>query len=336
MSNSNSLEIVKKLKLANSHLGALKIVSKALSTAKNEPKAAIKAFGKTMETHWNKQAAKVMKKAGSVKSTKKSTDAFIKFVDKTMGKFGDNAAGDIEDYVEYIYRLTKKRFADDNNLKAVEKVELPTIEPTLWIKQDTEAIKSISNITNNSTGAFYQTSVQQTVLETVKKTMLDPTLTTEQAVEIMKKDMAKALKLQPGKLASKVVPKGFNGTANQYFHGLAENSATLARSSSSIYSILEVGGEYVISRSLRTARTCAGCLAMDGKKYKTAKVVTHLEKILNIGDISEYKDIQPSFHFKTEAESTDEQKALAKELKNDDTVRIMPYHFRCECYLDMG
>lgn len=336
MKNNHTEKIAKKLTTAYGSIGALKVVNKALSNTKNEPVTATKAFGQIMDAHWVKLAKKVMKKSDGVKSTTKSVNSFLKFVDKTMGQYSKIAADDIEDYIEHLYKLSRKRFVADHNLKAVQKAELPEIDPSIWIAKDTEAVAAITRITNNSAGKFYQNSVQKTVQESVKKNLLDTPLTNAEAVEIMKKDLAKALKIKQGQLASKVVPKGFHGTSNQYFSGLAENSATLARTAQSIYAIEDVGAKWIVIRSVRSSRTCLGCLAMDGQKFKTARMVKHLEKILSIDDVSEYKDIQPSFHFKTKGESTTKQKAEAKKIASSDQVRIPPFHFRCECYADMG
>ena len=157
-----------------------------------------------------------------------------------------------------------------------------------------------------------------------------------EAVKVMTKDLAKALKIKQGALASKVIPKGFHGTSTQYFTGLAENVATLSRSASAIYSVQEVGAKWIVIRSIRSARTCIGCIEMDGTRYKISKVVKHLEKILAIDDVSQYKEVQASFHFKTPGESSKNQLAAVKEIKAGGAILIPPFHFKCECYTDMG
>ena len=97
-----------------------------------------------------------------------------------------------------------------------------------------------------------------------------------------------------------------------------------------------MGGKYIIIRSVRTSRTCIGCLAIDGTKYKIADAVSHLEKILSIDDVSEYKDIQPYLHFTTKGDSTPDKLAEAEALKNSGVIYLPPLHFRCLCYTDMG
>lgn len=315
---------------------ALKAVVKAITKAKNDEKSTINGLGKTMLKAWEDLADNVMEKADSVKDTEKSVDSFLSYVDKEMGKLNSIIEDDMQDYIDYLYKFQKNKFVKDNDLEPVAKANLPEIEPSIWIAKDEEAISSVTRITKSSTGKFYKGSVQKTVYESVKKNILESPLTHEEAVGVMKKDLAKALKISKGKLASKVVPKGFKGTADQYFSGLAENAGTLTRTSSSIYSVSEVGGKYIVVRSVRSSRTCAGCLAMDGTKYKTADAVKHLEKILAIDDVSDYGKVQPSFHFTKTDKSTPEQLAQAKELKESGAVYLAPFHFRCECYMDMG
>ena len=59
--------------------------------------------------------------------------------------------------------------------------------------------------------------------------------------------------------------------------------------------------------------------------------------IPSINDISEYSDIQPSFHFKKGSEeTTPAQSTQLKELKADGAVYLPLFHFRCACYTDMG
>lgn len=323
----------KKIKLTK----ALKKVCIEISKAVDDDKSAVEAFGIYMLDEWTTLAKKVIAKSDDIKATEKSVDSFLKYCDSEMEKFGDEVESDIHDYIDFIYKFSKEKFIKDKGLELVEKADLPVIESTLWIEQDTAAIKSLERITGQSTGKFYKTSVMETVHNSVKKNVFEnPSLTHAEAVEIMQKDLSKALKLSKGKLASKVVPKGFHGTANQYFSGLAKNSATLARTSSTIYTIKDVGAKYVVVRSVRTSRTCVGCLAIDGQKYKTADAVSHLEKILSMDDISEYKDIQPSFHFTTKDKSTPEQLMAAQSIKESGAIHIPPHHFRCECYTDMG
>lgn len=326
---SNEIKIV-------NPLNALKKVSIALAKATDDNTKVEEAFGVMMSAEWLKLAKDVIKKSGNIKKTKKSVNKFLKYSDTTMNSFIDNIDEDMKDYIQYIYKSSKVKFNKDQGLVKVDKA-LPAVEPSLWIAQDTAAVESLGRITGNSAGKFYKSSVMKTVHESVKKNVFEnPELTHAEAVEIMQKDLSKALRVTKGKLASKVVPKGYHGTAEQYFSGLANNSATLARTSSSVYSMQEVGAEYIIVRSVRTSRSCAGCLAIDGQKYKTSSAVKHLEKILNIDDVSEYKDIQPSLHFKTTTSSTPEQLAEAKKLKTDGAIYLPPLHFRCECYTDMG
>jgi hypothetical protein len=255
-----------------------------------------------------------------------------------MSKFGDNVEKTVDQYTEFFYKYSKDKFIKEKKLAKVQKADPPDVSPAMWFDKDDEAIEQLKKMTNKSTGQFYQASVQKAVHESVRKNMFESQLPQKEALEQMKSDLAKALKMKPGSLASEVVPTGFKGTADEYFKGLAEHTSSMARTTSTLYTMEQVEAETMVIRSLKTSRTCAGCLQMDGTTYKVEKAVKHVEDIMSADSLDEIRDIQPSFHFDTPDKPLSEAKsAQLKELKEtkDSNVRLPAFHFRCECYVDM-
>ncbi len=293
-----------------------------------------KAFALYMAKEWRTLANPLIKKSGDLKQTEKSVNSFLKSVDTEMGKYGGKIEDEVDDYITFLYKFAKDKFIKDHKLDKVEKVDLPEISPVIWAEVDELAITQLKKITNGAAGKFYSSSVQQAVHESVKVNMFDRHLTHDDAITAIKKDLERAFKLKGGALESKIVPKGFKGTANQYFSGLAEYSSSMARTSSSIYTMQDVGVEKVVIRSLKSARTCVGCLEMDGTVYKTKDVAAHMDKMLAVNDVSELKELQPFFHFDTPGNSTDKMKEDAKKVSGG-SVKTPPFHFLCECFLDM-
>lgn len=320
----------------------LKVVSALIDKAE-QPHAVhskvTNAFGVYLFGEWARIANPIIKESISLVKNK-GVDGFLKYVDKEMNQFGPKVKDEASQYINYLYRYSKQKFIRENDIKKIAKAKLPTLNPDVWLDVDDKAVEQIDNMTNASTGQFYKNSVQATVYDSVKKNVLESKLPDADALDLMKRDLAKALKMKPGSLESKIVPKGFNGTADQYFQGLSEHAASTTRTASSIYTLEYVDAKYVKINSVRSARSCVGCLNMDGHSYKIADVVTHISNVLAVDSLDELKDIQPSFHFDKEEtygkEGLAKANAEAKAIKNGDAVYLPPFHFRCECFVTYG
>jgi len=312
---------------------------------------AVELLALEMYSEWKKLVNRVLEKAKKVSHTEKAIDKFLKETDKIMGEFQGLVEDDIIQTIEYTGKYNKKRFIEKNKLivkfskerpKVVRKVNLPELEALYWFARDEAAIEAISQMEVTAAGGFYAGSSQQAVWDSVKKNVFERGLTRAEAGKAMQKDLSKALRITKGKLESKVVPKGFSGTADQYFKGLSQHGATMSRTASTVYALDDTGSKYIVIRAKNTNRTCLGCASMDGTKYKTKDAVNQMQKLLSAESIADLKLIQPSFHFQTpdkyKPESLKEQKikadAVAKEAANN--YALPSFHFRCECYVDRG
>jgi len=306
---------------------------------KREPKdtTVIPALGLYLTSEWRDLALPLIKQAGKLKRTKSAVNAFLARVDKRMGQFQGNVEERISADIEYLYRFAKVDAIKRMKLKAVEKAKkAPKIGIGFWSEADTEAIAAIERQTGWSTASFYSESVQATVAESVRVNVFERGLTLEETGVAVKKDLEKAFRLKPGALESKVIPPGFRGTAGQYFSGLAETQAQFSRTSSSLYAMNDAGAMRYVVRSLKTNRTCIGCISMDGQEFTVRRGLNHLEKMLNAETKEDLKAAQPSFHFDVPGANSPAKEAAAEKLLNDGKPRLPSFHFRCECYVDMA
>ena len=297
------------------------------------------AYALYMYSEWVKLAKPLIDEAGGKStSTTSWVEPFIKKIDKKMGKFQSTIQEKQDEYVDYFYKYFKNDFIKSNDIEIVQKAEVPSVTPILWATTDDEALLGMKKFSSGASGSFYNNSVQQTVRSSIEANIIEGNLTLEEGVAQMKRDLTKALRIKPGSLESKVIPPGYKGTAEKYFSGLADHTATLSRTTGSVYTLDSIGATEMVIRSLNTNRTCVGCLEMDGTKYKVADAKKHANKIINADSISDLKDIQPWFHFKPpseyDADGLKVAEASAKE-SVDGQMHIPPFHFRCECFVDM-
>jgi len=206
---------------------------------------------------------------------------------------------------------------------------------SLWHEKDEEAIRSIQRQTRDFAGSFYGNSVQTAVAESVAVNVFERGLTEKEAGAALQADLMKAFRLDEGALESKVVPAGFRGKAKSYYIDLAENQAQLTRTTTMMYALDDVGAEKYTIHSVKTNRTCLGCLNMDGVEYTVASGKKHVDKLLGASTVADLKKIQPSFHFKPEGENSDAKVAEAAALPGTQPS-VPPFHFRCECYISMS
>ena len=328
-------------------LNYFKATSIILDKATKNPNAinVVSSFGLYMFANWASLAKPLIKKAGQQPSTNTDwVDDFIEEINNTMGEFQSTIQSGQSEYIDYLYKYFKNQFIKKNKIELVKKADevdppdLPEVSPILWLEMDTEAVVGVERIVSQSSGRFYNNSVQQVVADSVKQNIFERNLPLSQAISAMQRDLVKALKLKPGTLESEIVPTGFRGTAENYFAGLADFTASMARTSGDLITLNEIDAQKIVVRSVASTRTCVGCLQMDGTTYTVPSAVEHMNNKLAVDDVDELKKVQPFFHFKAPKDYSEESlkvaQSLAKELTSDVTL-LPPFHFRCECFIDM-
>lgn len=291
---------------------------------------------------WQDLAEKSISQGKNIKVSKESVDSYVKFINSTMGGFADNIKKEVSDSVEYFYKYFKHRFIKEQELvkKYLTKAEPPAIPPEFWFAVDDANIAAIEAQLNASVGGFYGESCQVAVAESISVNVFEKGLTGDALTEAVMGDVAKALRVAKGKLASDVVPPGFRGTADQYFSGVSNYGETMSRTSSTLSALKDVDVKKFVIRSLKTDRTCLGCLEMDGQEYSVDDGLAHQQKMFDAESKDELRAIQPMFHFDAPGTYKDPER-LASEKANakaqaSEGVRLPPFHFRCQCYVDMA
>lgn len=304
---------------------------------KRSPKDTVvsKALGLFMFNEYQKLVKPLVKEGGRIKHTKAAVNKYIKKIDKTMATFPSKIEARVNEDIDYIYRYTKASFAKAQKIEKAAKKDPPEIPVSLWHDRDEEAIKAIQLQTTNFAGSFYSGSVQTAVAESVAVNVFERGLNAKEAGEALQADLMKAFRLDAGALESKVVPPGFRGKAKNYFIDLAENQAQMTRTTTLMYAMDDAGAKKYTIRSAKTNRTCLGCLNMDGEEYTVSAGLKVVNKLLAATDASELRKIQPSFHFKPDGDNSDAKVAEAASLKGGK-AKVPPFHFRCECYIQMS
>lgn len=305
---------------------------------KRQPKdtTVIHNLGLYLLTEWRDLALPLITQADNIKATQSSIDKYIKKVDAKMAKFGKTIKKRVDEDFNYIYRYSKasdaKRFS--TLVSKAKRLDPPEIAVGFWTEADLAAIEAIQIQTTAFANTFYSGSVQTAVAESVKVTIFEQGLTLEQAGEALQKDLMRVFRLKKGALESKVVPKGFRGTAGQYFNGLAETQAQVSRTASSLYALSDAGADKFVIRSVKSDRTCQGCFNMDGQEFTVQRGINHIQKFMEAESKEDLKEIQPAFHYKVPGENSEAKEKEAKKLLSDGKVRVSPFHFKCECYID--
>lgn len=303
---------------------------------KRAPKDTVvaKALGLFMFNEYQKLVKPLIKEGGSVQHTKAAINKYLKKINNTMKTFPSKIETRVNDDIDYIYRYSKASFAEKHKITKA-KTKPPEIPVSLWHDRDEEAITALQRQTNDFAGSFYSNNVQAAVADSVSVNVFERGLTAKEAGEALQKDLMKAFRMDQGTLESKVVPPGFRGKADRYFVDLAEHQAQMARTSSLIYAMDDAGATKFTIHSVKTDRTCLGCLNMDGVEFSVPDGVKHVEKLLSANDVDELKAIQPSFHFKPDGENSPAKIAEAA-THNGGNVEVPPFHPRCECYVSMS
>ena len=294
----------------------------------------VKAFAALLYSNWKDRAETVIKAAAGVKATEGWADSFIAKADKKMGSFGSAVAGDCSEHTNYLYRSSKLQFIKERKLVKVRKLDDIEIPDEFWSEADVTNIEAIEKHIIGSTGKFYEKSSQRAITESVKKNIFERGLVGDELVEAVMSDVSKALHMELGSLASEVVPEGFRGLAEEYFKGISEHVATLTRTGSIMEALSDSDVQTFVIRSMQTDRTCIGCLEMDGETFEVEKGYDHFQSLVEADDEEQMAEIQPSFHFGAPGENSEDKLAELADLA-DAGVMLPPFHFRCECYVDM-
>lgn len=196
---------------------------------------------------------------------------------------------------------------------------------------DEQAIGVLSDHNVYWIGAHYDKHLAETIATTVRDTLVAHGTSRAVAASALKEALAK-------QFPTIAVPGGYKGSADNYFRGLAANTATVARvfgqvNSFVAFDVIEL--EVVNPNDDRTSRVCQH---MSGKVFTVEQAKTQMDAELSAKDPDEVKKIHPwlkmdelkSISPKAGHIGKADQEALAKA-----GLPLPPYHFRCRSTVDI-
>lgn len=127
------------------------------------------------------------------------------------------------------------------------------------------------------------------------------------------------------------IPKGWSGSTQQYFDGVAANAATVSRIHGQMRAMVEMGIErYEIINAL-DERTCSRCNMMNGAVLDVRKSYQQIVDIIG-GPPGAAATGAP---WLSEADFASRFQTKGASGLQDDGVGYPPFHFKCRCSVDI-
>lgn len=273
--------------------------------------------------------------SGSGKIRDKDVKRMQKTVDKTMSapytlKELDKFDKDIQRYYVLERGLVQKEF----KIKLTNKAK-PELGDAFDLR-DHKIVEGIQAQNKIAAANLYKNGYAAHVADAIAQTVVEAGLSRQIAGKLLEENLIRALGLSPDKVALKVVPPDFNGTAKSYYKGLSTTTYNRAQNFNRI-NLFDRGGftEYEIV-AIMDNRTSEICRAMHGRTFKIGQAQSTIDRILEAEDAEELKQIAPwrkdltefgvktQDAFKTGPRATSFSSSLA-----DAGMALPPYHFRC-------
>lgn len=295
-----------------------------------------------MRASWSIQSKSAI--VAVVSATKKGATPkdIDKIVEKHMTKWANVVLPVANQTTEKIYKLgrivgwkravgkIKGKRALEYEAEGVKKAALEVF-PGFEVV-DEQAIAALNGHNLYWIGSHYNRNLSDTIAKTVRDTIIGQGLSRSEAAKVLQE-------LLTSKFSKIDVPGGFRGTTNDYFQGLAANTATVSR----VYGQLESFDQFGVVRfeivNPNDHRTSKICQHMSGKVFTVAQGKEQLSKELTSSDpegikklhpwmtIQELKALSPTPGLVGKGE----QEALAKA-----GLPLPPYHFKCRSSIDIS
>lgn len=301
-----------------------------------------------MTDEYFKRAQKAIKKtvqkftSGKGKVTKKE----IKSLQKIMNtELSDSITNDSIDRVNRdirrYYIADKNLFVNEFGLKPIEKgIRLlnkaePKIEAVFNIR-DKEIVEGIQQQNAFAGKNLYVNGYQVHVNDVIAQTVTQQGLSRTVAGQALEANLVKATGLSPGKIALKVVPKSFHGTAQSYYKGLSSSTYNRAQNYNRIAGMNQAGIEGYEIQAIIDRRTSQICIQMNGRRFTIKQGNETIDAVLSAPDAEALRAIAPwrknlsEFGIAGNDAFKKGPRAKAFSDKLADAGMALPlYHFRC-------
>jgi len=307
---------------------------------------------------WRNRAQEAAARAGAIVKAGGSVSSALSAVDKIMGKWAPEVKKRITADLKDVYELARK--AGWKKATGQTKASLQYVVPNFTAELDAgrelrvskadkkpkkgpkkpdrrvaEVIPTLDQLDENAVrdlqqdqmlwiGKHYSKNVRDTLRRAVTPSVIEGVGHDEAG-----KRVAAALKAELGKVT---VPKGFNGSAEKYFEGIAANTATNARVRGQVRSFSDIGVTIYEIVNPMDDRTTEICAYMNGQQFRVTDAEKQIEKVSAAKNPAQVKRAHPWLSAaKAKKIGAKGTKALAKA-----GLALPPYHFRCRSTVDIS
>ncbi|KKM22720.1 hypothetical protein LCGC14_1622440, partial [marine sediment metagenome] len=181
-------------------------------------------------------------------------------------------------------------------------------------------------------GRHYGSNVSAAIAETAREVIVE-------AGEHPKASASPRRERMQEELGRVRTPKGWHGSARQYFEGLAANAATTARAHGQLRSFQEYGITRMEVMNPMDARTCEVCSAMDGRVFTVEQGAGIMEAEQAAKTPAQVRAAHPFLRPKNLVGITKPGKRGGRPADNARLARggfaLPGYHFRCRCTVEV-
>lgn len=252
-------------------------------------------------------------------------------------------------YVEHRDGYLEARQCDPEEIKKIEKATVPraaTALPTFDVV-DTAAAGALVERQVFWIGRHYDDNIAGSIRDTARSALVEAGKDRRAAGEIMQRQVRE-------NLSHVRTPRGWRGTQEMYFEGLAANAATVGRVQGQMRSFIDLGITKYEIRNPSDSRTCRVCAHMDGKVFTVQQGAQQMQQEFAIAEIpgqspGEYRDAVKAVHPWIQDSNRGMEKLnnigsglpgkqgpADSQAYAEAGLSLPPYHYRCRCTVDVS
>jgi hypothetical protein len=300
---------------------------------------------------WERQARKAATLGGKLAGQGKTAAQIEAGVGKEMQRWETEALPLMRDAVEEIYRLARVagwRKATGQtraslsystpSLAEVQKRKPPrgfSVKPAFGVV-DQDAIAALQKQQAFWVGEHYSNNVASAIRNGAREALVEA----GESRRVAARTVYRRLRDELGQVST---PKGWNGSAAQYFEGLAANAATVGRAHGQMVSFEETGFTQYTIVNPEDERTCPVCSDMNGRTFTVAQGRQTMDAVLAADSPEGVKTAHPWKDPETGKRMTadgvgriaPDRSAKSSEALSKAGFNVPPFHFKCRCAVDV-
>lgn len=209
----------------------------------------------------------------------------------------------------------------------------PTIGAGFNVEEQ-RAIQALENIQVFWMGRHFDENIDETIRQAVREIVFEQGLEPAAAATKLADGLRQELGLAPGARQFRP-PSGFKGSFEDYFKGLAMNTATVSRSVGSVVQMGQLGVSQVRWIAVLDERTCVRCRFMHNKTFPMDVMRRHVNQLISANSPAEVKETQPWLSESRFRQITNPGPQGEQDVRNLARLGAItpPLHLRCRCTL---